>query len=114
MNTWLSISSSAYTVAMDGMRQRRGGPRLLPQARSHPLVAEQVRRQRLQRDRAMQPRVVGQVDDAHAAAAEDAHDPVGADLRARFEMRRRLEEALVVVVRGEQRHDLVLDVGRLG
>ena len=60
-----------------------------------------MRRQRLERDRAMQPRVVGEIDDAHSAAAEDAHDPIRADLRARFEMRGRLEEALGVVVRGE-------------
>ena len=33
------------------MRQRRGGARFLPQARAHAVVAEQMRRQRLQRDR---------------------------------------------------------------
>ena len=48
-----------------------------------------------------------------AAAAEDADDPVGADLRARLEMRRRLEKSLVVVVSGEQRDHFVLNVGGL-
>ena len=80
------------------MRQRRGGARFLAQPRAHPIVAEQMRRQRLQRDRAMQPRVVREVDDAHAAAAEDPLDSIRADLRCLGEQRRRLEKSVAVVV----------------
>ena len=67
-----------------------------------------------ERDRAMQPRVVREIDHAHAAAAEDALDAIGADLRAFGEQRRRLEKAVAVVVRLQQREHFVLDVGRLG
>ena len=62
----------------------------------------------------MQPRVVGEIHHAHAAAADDALDAVGADLRARGEQRRRLEEAVAVVVRLQEREHFVLDVGGLG
>ena len=58
----------------------------------------------------MQPRVVREVDHAHAAAAEDPVDAIGADLRAGFEQGRRLEEAVAGVVRLQQREHFVLDV----
>ena len=59
----------------------------------------------------MQARVVREIDDAHAAAAEDALDAIGADLRAFGQQRRRLEKAVAVVVRLQQREHFVLDVG---
>ena len=96
------------------MRQRRGGARFLAQPRPHPIVAKQVRRQRLQRDRAMQPRVVREIHHAHAAAADNALDAIGADLGARLEQRRRFEKAVAVVVRFEQRQHFILDVRGLG
>jgi len=70
----------------------------LPQPRVHAIVAKQVRRQRLQGHRPVQARVVGKIDHAHAAAAEDAIDAIGADFGARFEQRRRLEEPFALLV----------------
>ena len=93
------------------VRQRRRGARFLPQARMHARIAKQVRRQRLQRHRPVQPRVVRQVDHAHAAAADDPLDAVGADLRAGCEQGRRLEKTFAMVVRLQKREDFVLHVG---
>jgi hypothetical protein len=81
-----------------GMRQRRGGARFLAQARPHPIVPEQMRRQRLQGDRSMQASILREIDDPHAAAPDDPLDAILSDLRALVEQRRWLEKAMAVVV----------------
>ena len=80
------------------MRQRRGGARFLPQTRPHPIVPEQVRRQRLQRDRSVQAGILREIHHTHAATPDDSLDPVRADLRAFRQQRRRFEKAVAVVV----------------
>jgi hypothetical protein len=65
-----------------GMVQRRRGPRLLDEARRPIGVADQVLGQDLQRHRASQLEVVGAIDLAHAAAAEQRADAKPADGRA--------------------------------
>ena len=60
------------------MRQARGRPRLSDETRAHPVVARELRRQKLDRHRALEGDVVGEEDDAHAAAAELTLDRVAA------------------------------------
>ena len=59
--------------------QGRGGLRLLQEPLLGRLVAGQVRRQELDGDLALQARVVGRVDDPHAAVAEFGADRVRAE-----------------------------------
>jgi hypothetical protein len=61
--------------------EARRGLRLLLEAALR-LRVGQLDRQELDRDRAVQPRVGGAIDDAHAAAAEHFVDAVIADSRA--------------------------------
>ena len=58
----------------DGSGRRRA--RLATQARGAGRVAASGRRNRLERHLPPEPRVLGEVDHAHAAGAEQAHDPV--------------------------------------
>ena len=64
--------------------ERHGELRLAREAFAEALIERQLGRHELQRDRPFQPQVVGAVDDAHAAAADQLLDPiadeVGADL----------------------------------
>ena len=63
------------------MVQRRGGARLALEALERLRVARQLARQELERDLAAEARVLGAVDDTHAAAAEPVEDAVvGEDL----------------------------------
>jgi hypothetical protein len=50
--------------------------RLATEARHHVRVAGHLGRQHLDRDRPIEPQIVGEEDDAHAARAEDLTDPV--------------------------------------
>ena len=74
-----SISSSAKMVAIAGCREGGGGARLARQPFAPKRVAREFRRERLERDRAPQPLVLGGVDDAHAAAPDFFEDVIGAD-----------------------------------
>src|SRR4029453_12190799 len=62
--------------------QRSREPRLADESLTEPLVIGQLRSQDLQRDLALEPVVLGQVDHAHAAATQGAEDAVAGDLRA--------------------------------
>jgi hypothetical protein len=62
-----------------GMIQRRGGARFALEALDRLAVAGQVLRQELQRDGALEPQILGPVDDAHAAGTECLDDPVMRD-----------------------------------
>ena len=95
------------------MRQGRGRLCLLAQPPAHALVFEQVRWQRLESDLPVQARVFGEIDDPHAAAADETHDAIGADLRALSEGRRRLHERLAAFVRLQQGAHFVLHILRL-
>ena len=75
------------------MRERARRHRLPPQPGAQPVVLGERRRQRLDGDRALQPGVVAEVDDAHPAAADQAGHFVGAETPA---------DQGVVVGRGEQ------------
>ena len=79
------------------MRQGRGGARLEPETFAPRLVGRVMRVQDLQRDEPGEPRVFSQVDDAHPATPQRAHDAIGADHRARRHHRRG-------VVEQERRH----------
>ncbi len=61
------------------MRQCGGGFGLTVEAFADVRVAEQVRRQEFQCDQALELRILGLVDYAHAALAELFEDPVVAD-----------------------------------
>ncbi len=62
------------------MRQRGGGARLARQPFAAHRIARELRRQRLERDRAPQPLVLGGVDDAHPAAPDFLEHAVRANL----------------------------------
>ena len=62
-----------------GVVERRGGARLALEALERGRVLRHLRGQELQRDVAAELRVLGLVDDAHAAAAELRSDPVVRD-----------------------------------
>ena len=66
-----------------GVGQAGRGPRLAAQAPATALVPDEPRGQRLDGDAPAEPRVLGEVHDAHAAFAELAHDPVGTEPPAR-------------------------------
>ena len=53
-----------------GMIQRRSRARLAAESLQRSRIARHIVRQKLERDKAPQPRVLGLVDDTHAAAAE--------------------------------------------
>ena len=61
------------------MRERGGRHRLAPQPGAHPVVVGERRGQGLDGDRAPEPCVVTEVDDAHPAAAEEGGHFVGAE-----------------------------------
>ena len=65
------------------MRECGGGAGFAREPLAPDRIACVLGRQRLQRDRAAEPRVLGGVDDAHAAAADFLEHAVGADLPAR-------------------------------
>jgi hypothetical protein len=69
------------------MRQSRCGSRFEPEAVAAAWFPAEAGRQRLERHASRQPRVVGEIDDAHAAAAQFAPEDVGADNPA-FELLR--------------------------
>ena len=102
-----------------GMDERGGRPGFA----SQPLLlgaGPAERGHRLQGHPAVQPRVLGLEHDAHAAAAEHPHQPIGAEHRAGLQARRqqrvarldrrlggrRIEEPVRAGVGGEQRLDL--------
>ena len=64
------------------MAELRDGPRLTLAARAPRGVVHHAGRQHLDRDVAVQPRIVRPVDLAHPAGAEQAHDFVGTKSRA--------------------------------
>jgi hypothetical protein len=66
--------------------ERGGEPRLADESLAEPLVLGQLRREDLQGHLPLEPVVFGEVDDAHPAATEGAHDPVAGDLGARLEI----------------------------
>ena len=57
-------------VAIAGMRERGGRARLAREPLAAHRIARVFRRQRLERDHAPEPLVLGGIDDAHAAAAD--------------------------------------------
>ena len=74
----------AGVVDRDDVRvvDRRGQPRLAQEPLAEAHVLGQLRREDLQRDVAVEREVVGAVDDAHPAAAEQRLQPVAGQLRA--------------------------------
>ena len=67
------------------VRQPRGGSRLAPQPLALSRIADQMRRDGLQRDGAAEPLVACEIHASHAAATELADDRVRPRLRARRE-----------------------------
>ncbi len=65
---------------MLGMVESRGGFGLLQEAFLRGVVAGQIRREELDGDVAIEPRVMGLIDDAHPALAELADDAVRTEL----------------------------------
>jgi hypothetical protein len=65
-----------------GVVERSGELRLSQESPAEPLVFRKLRREELQRNLSIQPGVVGEVHDAHAAAAEHAFDAVARELGA--------------------------------
>ena len=64
------------------MVERGGQPRLGQEPLAEALVVGQLRREQLQRHVAVEREIVGAVDDAHPAAAEQRLQPVAGELRA--------------------------------
>jgi hypothetical protein len=64
------------------MVDRRGQLRLAQEAVAERFVLGQAGSQQLQRDSPLEPQILGQVDDAHAAQAEQGIDPVAGELGA--------------------------------
>ena len=64
------------------MLERRGHPRLGQEPLAERDVFGEVRREQLQRDVAVEREIVGAVDDAHPAAAEERLQPVAGKLRS--------------------------------
>ena len=62
------------------MLQRGGHPRLAQEALPERHVLGQLRREQLQRDVAVEREIVGAVDDAHPAAADQRLDPIAGEL----------------------------------
>ena len=62
------------------MLERRRQPRLAQEALAEAHVLGEVRREQLQRDVAVEREIVGAIDDAHPAAAEQRLDPVAGEL----------------------------------
>ena len=98
------------------MVQRREHPRLAIEARESIGITRKGRRQHLDRDIAAQPCVAGAVDLTHATGTDPRRDLVRTDALACQELRRRgvgeqhgrrLEKALGVRIRRQQRRHLV-------
>ncbi len=64
-----------------GVVEGRGGPCLAHEALSRLRVPRQLRRQKLERHRALQPKVLGPVDLTHSPATETLQEPVVAEGR---------------------------------
>src|SRR5947208_12422357 len=60
--------------------ERRGEPRLPQEALPEADVARELRRQQLQRDVALERKLVRAIDDAHASASEQRVDAVSGEL----------------------------------
>ncbi len=76
------MSRDLVNVADVGVIQCRRRLGLLEEALFGRLVSRQVRREELDRDVPIQPRVMGQVDDAHAPAPKLGDDRIRAEGRA--------------------------------
>ena len=61
------------------MRERGGRARFADEPLAKALVLGELGRKQLQRDRVSEPRMLGSVDDAHAAAAAEGLDPVAGE-----------------------------------
>jgi hypothetical protein len=66
-------------------RQLGLGQQALPETR----VFCELGREQLERNLALQPQILGQIDDPHTAAAEDVLDPVAEELAAHVQLGRR-------------------------
>jgi hypothetical protein len=109
-----------------GVRQRRRRTRLAPQPLALRWIADQVRRQRLEGDRAAEPGIGGEVDTSHPTAPELAHDRIGANACAwreallvcqqvgNFVGDRPRQEATGFRMVLDQRQHLVADLGVVG
>ena len=64
------------------MVDRRGQLRLAQEAVTERLVLGEARSQQLERDLPLEPQILGQVDDAHAAQAQQRLDPIAGELGA--------------------------------
>ena len=62
------------------MLERHGELRLAGEALVEALVERELGRDELQRDRPLQPQVVGAIDDAHPAPADQLLDPVAEEV----------------------------------
>ena len=67
---------------MFGWSSEAASSRLAQEPLAERLVLGQLRREQLERDLPLQPQVLGQVDDAHPAPAEQRLDPVAGELGA--------------------------------
>ena len=65
--------------------ERRGGVRFLDKPATAILVADAVRRQHLDRDLAVEPRIAGAIHLAHPTGADEREDLVRPECRARLE-----------------------------
>jgi hypothetical protein len=79
MKSTPSFAPDVVKHADMGMIQRRDGPRLPLEPRPQILARGDVRREHLDRDRSVEPRVASFVDFAHAARAERGEDLVGTE-----------------------------------
>ena len=64
------------------MIDRRGQLRLAQEAVTERLVLGEAGSEQLERNPPLEPQILGQVDDAHAAQAEQRHDPIAGELGA--------------------------------
>ena len=78
------IVSRPRLVDRDDVRMvdRRGQLRLAQEAVTKRFVSGQAGGQQLQRDLPLEPQILGQVDDAHAAEAQQRLDPIAGELGA--------------------------------
>ena len=81
-------AGGAGLVDRDHVRvvERRGEPGLADEPLPEAFVLGELGREHLERDLPLEPVVLGEVDDAHAAAAERALDPVARDLGPRLQV----------------------------
>ena len=71
-----------YSVQMFGMIECRHGPRLADEAGLRVLVEAEIPPQELERGTTAEARILGDVDDAHAAGAQPADHVVGTERAA--------------------------------